>query len=457
MNPLAILQDKIQRKLVFFALFLLPIIANAEEIRVSSLNELDEFSSQSGNIITMKPGIYRLGDYLPPESMKERRERNEFQFMTFSGDDNTFHLNGVTIELDTALRTALKPPIHTSEFIISGDNNTFNGLTITTHGNETSPGGALLEVAGEGNTLRDCVFWVQGSYPYGYGDLFGKGGGSVIRHSKHSGVRITGESSSLFGCRLFMRSYGHGFYIQGGDNHTFTDCYVEGVMRSTDDMLAEITGPAHEVDFRSVYTNRQGGNQVLPGYMKSLSEDGFRTYTQAGNVRFINCTAKYMRAGFELRTRGGVYLENCTAIGTERGFWVSNGAVLKNCKGDARFGPLLFVEGENANVEIELAPTESEMNVHALATIHGSGHSVTIKPYKGENRSRSLPILVGFSQPSAGEGMSPYGEKKARDITLRNETTMPVVIGELVENFKLTTRGPVQSNQGQEILIREIK
>ena len=37
--------------------------------------------------------------------------------------------------------------------------------------------------------------------------------------------------------------------------------------------------------------------------MKSLAEDGFRTYGQVKNLTFIHCTAKNMRGGFELRTR----------------------------------------------------------------------------------------------------------------------------------------------------------
>jgi len=424
--------------------------------QVSSLKELAGYAARSGNNVTMKPGLYRLTDFLPIDSMAARRERKEFQFMTFSGSNNVFNLDGVTIEVNTALRTALKPPIHTSEFLITGDKNVFKGLSIRCVGQGTSPGGALLELAGTGNTLRDCAFWVQGSYPYGYGDLFGKGGGNVIKHQKHSGVRIVGSNSSLYGCKLFQRAFGHGYYIQGGDNHLFEDCYVEGAVRSTDHMLAETSGPAFDVGFRSVYKNRQGENKVTPGYMKSLSEDGFRTYSQAKNLVLKNCTAKNMRGGFELRTKEGARLENCTAIGNERGFWVSTDATVIHCKGDAQYGPLLFVEGDNASVEIELLPTESEMTVHGLATIHGLGHKVTIRPTDNRNRIRPVPILVGYAQPSAGEGMSPYGQRPSRKITLRNETTMPVVIGERAEGAEIVTHGPVQENAGKNSKIDEL-
>lgn len=49
-----------------------------------------------------------------------------------------------------------------------------------------------------------------------------------------------------------MRAFGHAFYLRGGPENTcFEDCYVEGKMRPTDDILAETSGPAHERDFRS--------------------------------------------------------------------------------------------------------------------------------------------------------------------------------------------------------------
>lgn len=38
--------------------------------------------------------------------------------------------------------------------------------------------------------------------------------------------------------------------------------------------------------------------------MKSLSEDGFRTYGGAGSVTLVNCTAVNTRAGFEYRSPG---------------------------------------------------------------------------------------------------------------------------------------------------------
>ena len=426
-------------------------------VEISSLRQLAEYGVQSGNIVTMEPGVYQLIDYLPLESMDERRENEDFSFITFSGSDNVFKLDGVTIEVDTRLRSSLRPPIHSSEFVVSGDHNEIQGLTITNIGEGTSPGGALLSIAGDGNTLRDCTFHVRGSFPYGYGDLFGKGGRSVISHRKHSGMLVTGSDSRIIGCKLFMRSFGHGYFVQGGENQLFEDCYIEGEMRSTDDMLDETSGPAFDAEFRTIYRNRQGNSRVLPGYMKSLAEDGFRMYGQIEKLTFKNCVSKNMRAGFELRTDGGVHLENCTAIGNERGFWVAGNAEVRNSKGDAQYGPLLFLEGDNASVELELIPTESAMTVHALATVHGAGHQVTIAAAQDKDLQRPLPILVGYSQPGGGEAMSPYGQRTTTDLILRNETLMPVIIGTEASDCQITTLGPVQQNLGEAVSVRTLE
>lgn len=429
--------------------------AQGEAVEVASIKELADYAARSGNTITMKPGVYKLTDYLPMEAMAARRARKEFQFITFNGSDNVFNLDGVTIEVDTALRTAVRPPIHNNEFVITGNKNTIKGLEIRHIGDATSPAGAMISIAGDGNTLRDCTFHVRGSFPYGYGDLFGKGGPNIINHQKKSGVHITGSNNSLFGCRLFMRSFGHGYYIQkDAASIHFEDCYVEGEMRSTDDMLAETSGPAFKAGFRTIAKNRQGENRVTPGYMKSLAEDGFRTYNQNENITFRNCTARHMRGGFELRTKGGVRLENCSAIGNERGFWVSTNAVIINSRGDAQYGPLLFAEGDNASVELELLPGESKMTVHALATIHGAGNRVTIKAADSQDPKRRIPIMVGYGTPGGGEGMSPIPERDVRGLTLRNQTTMPIVIGVKARECEIVTRGPVQQNAGQQIVIR---
>lgn len=439
---------------VIIGAILLSCNIDAAEIRINSLEELAYYASASGNVISMSPGVYPLSDYLPADSMVARHNRSLFQFITFSGNNNVFKLDGVEIKVDTDLRNALKPPIHTSEFLISGSGNSLVGLRINYFGKGISPGGAALEVAGRDNVIRDVTLRVTGSFPYGYGDLFGKGGPDVIRHRKHSGLLVTGNNTRLYGCKLYMRSFGHGFFVQrNAENIYFEDCYVEGEVRATDDILKETSGPAFDVNFRTWTINREGEYHVTPGYMKSLCEDGFRTYGQIKNIHFKRCTAKNTRGGFELRTNGGIRLEDCTTIGTERAYWVGDDAVVKNCRGDASYGPLIFVEGSNVDVEMIVDPAESEFRVHALATIQGADNQVVFKSGNGVKRTREIPILIGYTHPEHGESMSPFGEASTARLKLRNETGMPLIIGEQASNCEIETNGPVLENKGTTIQI----
>lgn len=421
-----------------------------KSLAISTLAELATAAAQSGQTVTMKPGVYRLTDLVPLSAVPDRRKRGEWQFLTFSGSSNVFHLDGVTIEFDTALRAALHAPIHTDEFLIKGGGNMLSGLTITNFGDGKAQGGAVLGITGKGNTVRECTVHVCGSAPYGYGDLFGKGG------LKHSGVHITGSGTRLIGCKVFTRAFGHAFYLQeDAADCYFENCHAEGAMRSTDEILMEKSGLAFDRKFRTEMKNHSGEARIQPGYMKALSEDGFRTYGQHKNLVLKSCTAKNMRGGFELRTKTAPRLENCTATGCERGFWVGDGAVVAGCRGDAQFGPLLYAEGDKATVEVELLPAEAAVTLHAVAAIQGVGNKVAILSAPDGGRVHALPILVGFGPPGMGENMAPFSERNTRDLQLRNETMMPVVIGEKADKSEIITRGPVKENKGRGLVIRQ--
>ena len=280
--------------LVFISNFM-----NADEVKINSVKELADYASQSGNVITMSPGVYQLTDYLSFDSMIKRHERKEFQFITFSGSNNVFNLEGVELVVDNMLRQSLNAPLHNSEFLITGSKNIFKGLTIRYKGKGIAFGAAAFVAGGKDNMLKNIELHVSGSFPYGYGDYLGKGKKSIVKHKKHSGILITGINTKLYGCKVFMRSLGHAFFIQGGDNTYFKDCYAEGQIRATNEMLAETSGPAFDNNFASIYRNYDGEKKIPSNYMKSLNECGFRTYS-TGKVTAINCVAKNMRVGFAL-------------------------------------------------------------------------------------------------------------------------------------------------------------
>jgi len=55
-----------------------------------------------------------------------------------------------------------------------------------------------------------------------------------------------------------------------------------------------------------------------------------------------------------------------------------------------------------------------------------------------------------------GAASSPFSERDARGTILRNETTMPVIVGEKARGVELRTRGPVQENKGREVVIHPL-
>ncbi|MCG6157516.1 right-handed parallel beta-helix repeat-containing protein [Rubinisphaera margarita] len=423
----------------------------AEEVEISSLRELAEFASRSDNVVRMKPGVYRYTDYMSRDALASRRKAGDFTFMQFSGDNNRFELTDVTIEVDVSIRGIGRPPVHTNEFIFSGDGNTITGLTITNVEHGLSQGGAVISCTGDGNSFEKVTLHVQGSRPYGYGDLFGKGG------YKQSAFQVTGDDTRIIDCELYMKAFGHGFFIQKGAANTLLEgCYVEGVLRSTDEMLAETEGIAVKRKFRTVIKNRDGEYRILPGYMKSLAEDGFRTYDEIPGLVIRNCTAKHMRGGFEIRSKAAAVLENCTAVECERGFWFGYGTVVKNCRGDAKYGPLLFVEGNDARAEVTLLGDDSQMTVHAVATVRGTGHRIHLRSDEAKQREIPIPVMLGYSVPPAGEGMADYAERDTSDVFFHNETRMPVVLGQVTSQCNVRTRGPLIEDQGLDNTVQRL-
>ena len=58
-------------------------------------------------------------------------------------------------------------------------------------------------IDGSENRVEGFHMTIKGSWPYGYGDCFGKGGtDAVIKHYKHSALLIRGTSNHVKNCTL---------------------------------------------------------------------------------------------------------------------------------------------------------------------------------------------------------------------------------------------------------------
>lgn len=424
----------------------------AADITVSNWTQLAEVAARDGQNVKLLPGVYRLADYLTAEVLAEirkgvdrKQKRPPVPMFVFRGSNNRFDLREVTFEIDTELYRKLPQGGYTRCLIIAGTNNSFDGLSIRNAGLNQGSGGNILSVAGASNTLENVTLHVRGSAPYGYGDLLGKGGPNLVPLQKQSGIQILGNGSVLRRCRVFSRAFGHCFYIQEGTDILIEDCYAEGAMRATSEMLRDTNGPAFELGFKSVYENRDGRYMVTPGYMKSLSEDGFRTYGSAGRVTLINCTAVNTRAGFEIGAPDSsptkTLLRNCVARGCERAYLLGSQTIVRQCRGDARYGPLLYLRGgRDSDVELELDGGVSDYTVHAVATIAGTNHVVKLTAAPGESNFPGAPILFGFGMPMHAEMSSPIKPAAANHISLVNEIPHVSVIssGALTESTVAT-------------------
>jgi hypothetical protein len=425
----------------------------AAEIEVDSLAALARETAQSGREIRLKPGVYRMADYLTEAVLAEIRAarkglpgRPPVPMFVFRGDDNRIAFDGAVIEIDTALYKKL-PGGYVRCLIVAGKGNTLSGLSLRHTGANQGSGGNTLSLAGERTTLEDATLHVYGSFPYGYGDLLGKGGPNLVSIQKQSGVQVLGSGSVLRRCRVFSRALGHCFYIQEGGDIRLEDCYAEGVMRATVDMLRDTSGPAVDLGFKSVYPNRDGRHIITPGYMKSLVEDGFRTYGNAGRVTLLNCTAINTRAGFEIGVRDESpqksVLENCVARGCERGYLIGSQTIVRRSRGDITHGPLLYLRGgHDSEVELELVGDGPVSLVHALATIAGENHRVRLSAQLGERAIPAIPIMLGFGMPEHAEMASPIKPATTRGVTLINEiAAAPVISSDTLVDSKLENSG----------------
>jgi hypothetical protein len=427
-----------------------------ERVEVSDLAAFAEAAAGNGRHIVLEPGVYRMADYLTDEVLEGIRagvdrtlRRPPVPMLVIAGDRNTFDLRGVTFEIDTSLYRKLPGGGYIRCLIVAGNGNVLDGLSIRNTGPEQGSNGNILSVAGESNTLVNVTLAVRGSSPYGYGDLLGKGGPNLVGLQKQSGIQVLGTGTVLRRCRVFSRAFGHCFYIQGGNDIRLEDCYAEGAMRPTAAMLRDREGPAYDLNFRSVYENRDGRYRITPGYMKSLVEDGFRTYGNAGNVTLLNCTAIHTRAGFEIGARDDspkkTIVENCVARGCERAYLLGSHVIVRRSRGDADYGPLLYLRGgREADVELELTGAGSDYTVHALATIAGENHRVRLTADPAAPPRPALPILFGFGMPAHAEMASPIRPAPTRNITLENAIpSAPIITAEEIPDCTIQSDGPV--------------
>ncbi|MFB9057330.1 right-handed parallel beta-helix repeat-containing protein [Mariniflexile ostreae] len=449
-------------------------------ISISSLEELREYAAKDDVHVKMAAGTYLINDasYFKELNIDRYDDTNDqipdgtYAISTlfhFSGNNNIFDLEGVVINVDTAIYPSIDNNGKINEVFIDGTNNIIKGLSFNNLGDGyTAPytdgtSAIMLTVSGVDNTLEDVSLYITGSWPYGYGQLLGKSSDALVSLHKHSSLLVTGTGTKLLRCNVITRAFGHGIVLQGAVNTLIEDCYVEGEMRSTDDILegdlSDITQYV-TVDGKQVPKSYYAPGYFEKGHMISMNEDGVRTYldgpfsySRTKKVTVVNTTVKNMRSGFVLvHGSGEMTISNSTAIGCESAFSGGTGIEISKSKGDAQYGPLLtfpYKNSRNCVVDLELINTESDFPPQRLVEIIGNGHNITIKNHENKVRATPLPIVFGestYADDKFFRGFSYSEYAGASTNFLNNKTQMPIVFTDLADSNSVTTNGTVTDN-----------
>ncbi|MFC1766859.1 hypothetical protein ACFL6U_32890 [Planctomycetota bacterium] len=175
-------------------------------VNVSTLLELREAVQKSDQAIVMKPGNYNLTDL--PDGSKD---------LPCLGSNNTIDLTGVYVNI----------PVGTTRrayITISGHNNIFKGGTFedtytsglkvitdfSSYNKNRSTlarglkGDAVMRVEGNDNQVIATKLIIRGSFPYGYGSIYGIGRDNVFGLDKRCGILVKGQNNTIDGCELLV-------------------------------------------------------------------------------------------------------------------------------------------------------------------------------------------------------------------------------------------------------------
>ncbi len=214
-------------------------------IEIDSLDALRRYAAQDRVSVRLKPGTYRLDT------------ASSAHFIRFTGHDSRYDLRGVTLLIDTQLFQPRYPRDGSENFYCAinlvGDRIVLEGLATKNYGDlpRIQSRNKIINIAGSGVVLRDIDITTSGSSPWGYGSLYGIGGGDV---RKMNGIRVgwPAVGTKLLNGRVHMRAMGHGIFVQGAVDTLIEDCHVDGLLRPTNEILDEKSGYAFARGFKAI-------------------------------------------------------------------------------------------------------------------------------------------------------------------------------------------------------------
>ncbi len=339
------------------------------------------------------------------------------------GNNSTYDFGGSTVSIYTTVYQYLGGSI---PLRFTGNYNTVKNLEMIDIGEAETTGTGITNITMDGsyNTLESVTLRSTGSYPYRYGEVFGKGF-YTIRHDKHCGLLLRGDYNHALNCNIYHYAYGHCVFMQAAENPTIEGCYIEAEVSTTSSIWAEkgTDSPADQIDFLTAWGFFL--NEDFK-FTMALSEEGIRAYGSgetvingkgyirggALNPRIINNTIKNARAGVTLTHAAGTrYVYGCTAIGCERGFAIGTGEII-DCYSDAQFGPAFGVDyswdsGVTADITLIDGTSADYVTVEGvdyptcngggqIAYIQGSNHELKFRDGRGSNSPEIVTWVQGM-------------------------------------------------------------
>ncbi|ANW95185.1 hypothetical protein AXE80_02310 [Wenyingzhuangia fucanilytica] len=433
-------------------------IVQKEFISVNTLTDFKKYIDKDDVYVKLAPGNYQID------------EADNIRFIKVTGSNSHYDLTGARFMVDTKLfysKELSKSDDGNSMYCaieISGKNTVFEGLYIETYGDHSGrqSKNKMINIAGENIILKNVEVRTAGSNPWGYGYLYGLGGGDI---RKMNGIRVgyPAKNVTLIGCKVHMRAMGHAIFLQGSENTLIQDCHVDGLLRTTDAILAETSGYGFDRDFyakKPRHAHKKGyvegtviglDGKILPGEIVSLSEDGIRLYPEYNGHPTINttiksCTVFQMRRGIcvGLNSSGDKVIDCEVRDCVTTGYNVGNEDVVINSSANAKYGEAFgvpYTNAKNASVDITILDSRNGMANDMLAKINGTGHNIIIKTNNDDFIPESMAIKF-----SVWEGYGNYNPKAtmhATDIKLVNNTNTKVLLYPKTKGLDIESRGKV--------------
>ena len=434
---------------------------------VESLDDFRAAIKKDNQKIRMKPGIYRAVKvdapmkapllHSKPDRDGKTPMNDQQHIFAVNGSNNYFDLRGVVFETPVSLQSKLSGKAHVADsWHINGAGNTFEGGYFRNVIDKPYPHYRVteceFEICNDNNTFLDCTFVIKGSVPYGYADYYGKGGPNFGRLNKHSFMSIqNANNTSLIGCKVYMKTFGHCIHFHKVDGVLIKDCYLTGSLRPTNDIFKETIGRAVDYDFNIMY---RGKRPIPHDEMIPLTEDGIRAYNEVKNITVIDTTVERLRGCIQLLCIGDVMLENVTVLEAgDFSYDLSSGdmgkVVMKNCRGDIAYNPLF-------NLTRGPVPKDAFYEVTILSPAKGVKPTprTSLGTICGDNCTFIFHDGTTRPLPDKVDVLNCGGRKGLKDSTVTNYTTARLILNGRVRNCVIKSVGPVQDNGRNNTIIK---